>query len=53
MTVNIEYASTEEITKEISKWFTFREVEEVSFENVFDVLWVCCDDSATVAEERN
>lgn len=53
MTVDVENASAEEITKKISKWFTFREVEEVCFENVFDVFWVCCDNGATVSEERN
>lgn len=53
MTVDIENAFSEEITEEIGKRFTFREVEEVCFENVFDVFWVCCDDGATVSDERN
>lgn len=53
MTIDVENAFPEEITEDIGKRFTFREVEEVCFENVFNVFRVCCDDSATVSEERD
>ena len=53
MTVYVEYSLSEEITEEVSKRSTFREVEKVCFENIFNVFWVCCDDGTTVSEERN